>query len=111
MALQAAKLHNSLKIPLFVSWNSCNDMFQCNLFWIRINCCCFQVRLLSAPASGSVNKHNPNGWKSWQDIPDSMIPTTSKIDPDNDIYKERHYINLRKKQIWYQVIECTINFL
>lgn len=53
--------------------------------------------------SQSINPHNPNGWTSWKDIPDSIIPTTSTIDPDNDIYKERHYINLRKKQIWYQV--------
>lgn len=51
----------------------------------------------------SNNPHNPHGWTSWQDIPDSIIPTTSTIDPNNDIYKERHYIDLRKKQIWYQV--------
>ena len=46
---------------------------------------------------------NTYGWKSWKDIPDEMIPKTSPIDIDNEIYKTKQYINLRKKQIWYQV--------
>ncbi len=46
---------------------------------------------------------NPYGWKSWTDIPDSMIPTTSRRDPNNKIYSTKTYINLRKQQIWFQV--------
>ena len=57
-------------------------------------------------AAGAANPNpNPHGWKSWRDIPDSMIPTTSKRDPDNPIYKTRKYVNYRKQQIWFQV--CT----
>jgi hypothetical protein len=41
-------------------------------------------------------------WKSWKDVPDSLIPTTSKRDPDNTVYSNPAYINMRKKMIWYQ---------
>ncbi|RWS23353.1 hypothetical protein B4U80_13397 [Leptotrombidium deliense] len=41
-------------------------------------------------------------YKRWQDIPDSMIPTTSKRDPHNTIYRTRDYINFRKQQIFFQ---------
>jgi hypothetical protein len=54
---------------------------------------------------------NPHGWKSWRDIPDSMIPTTSKRDPDNPIYGTRTYVDYRKKQIWFQIPDGVPVFL
>jgi hypothetical protein len=54
---------------------------------------------------------NPHGWKSWRDIPDSLIPTSSKRDPNNKIYGTRAYINLRKQQIWMQAMDNTFIYL
>ncbi|XP_054156826.1 uncharacterized protein LOC128955202 [Oppia nitens] len=59
------------------------------------------TRLLSAGAAHP--DPNPHGWKSWRDIPDSMIPTTSKRDPNNPIYGTRKYVDYRKQCIWYQI--------
>ena len=41
-------------------------------------------------------------WKTWRDVPDELIPKTSWRDPDNPIYSSQKFINLRKKQIFYQ---------
>lgn len=41
-------------------------------------------------------------WRTWRDVPDSLIPTTSWRDPDNPVYQSQKFINLRKKQIFYQ---------
>jgi len=42
-------------------------------------------------------------WKSWKDVPDHLIPKSSKRDPDNGIYADPEYINFRKRQIWFQL--------
>lgn len=42
-------------------------------------------------------------WKRWQDVPDHLIPKSSKRDPDNGIYADPEYINFRKRQIWFQL--------
>lgn len=63
-------------------------------------------------AAGAANPNpNPHGWKSWRDIPDSMIPTTSKRDPNNPIYGTRKYVDYRKQQIWFQVLYPTYTSL
>ncbi|RWS12538.1 hypothetical protein B4U79_17444 [Dinothrombium tinctorium] len=41
-------------------------------------------------------------FKSWKEIPDELIPTTSKRDPHNAIYRHPKYIAFRKKQIFFQ---------
>ncbi|CAG2104236.1 unnamed protein product [Medioppia subpectinata] len=66
-------------------------------------------RTLSA---GAANPNpNPHGWQSWRDIPDSMIPTSSRRDPNNPIYGTRRYVNFRKKQIWSQIPDGTPVYL
>lgn len=42
-------------------------------------------------------------WKSWRDVPDHLIPKSSKRDPDNLVYEHPEYIKLRKQQIWCQI--------
>ena len=41
-------------------------------------------------------------YERWQDVPDHLIPTTSKRDPDNEIYSHPNYIKYRKNQIFFQ---------
>ena len=41
-------------------------------------------------------------WKSWKDVPDSLVPTYSLRDPNNTVYSDPRYIALKKKQIWAQ---------
>ncbi|CAG2173628.1 unnamed protein product [Oppiella nova] len=65
-----------------------------------------------AMSAGSAHPNpNPHGWKSWRDIPDSMIPTTSKRDPNNPIYGTRKYVDYRKQQIWFQIPDGVPVFL
>lgn len=45
---------------------------------------------------------NYKDWKTWKDVPDSLIPMNSKRDPENAIYSNQTYINLRKKQIFFR---------
>jgi len=42
-------------------------------------------------------------WKNWKDVPDNLIPKTSPRDPDNLVYADQRYIDLRKQQIWHQI--------
>lgn len=64
---------------------------------------------LAAVASSSSHSHVhvPKGWegykewKSWKDVPDTLIPTSSKRDPENPVYSNPKYIAFRKKQIYF----------
>jgi hypothetical protein len=57
---------------------------------------------LNAARSGHSASSEAPKYKRWQDVPDSLIPKTSKRDPENPIYSHPRYINYRKKQIFYQ---------
>lgn len=39
---------------------------------------------------------------SIHDIPDEMVQTYSKRDPDNKLYQTRRWVNFKKKQILFQ---------
>lgn len=41
-------------------------------------------------------------WKSWKDVPDHLIPTSSWRDPDNPIYAHPKYVKMRKQQLFAQ---------
>lgn len=43
----------------------------------------------------------PTKYHSIQDIPDEMVKTYSKRDPNNPIYKTRRWVDWKKKQILY----------
>lgn len=43
----------------------------------------------------------PTKYFSIHDIPDEMVQTYSKRDPDNKFYQTRRWVNFKKKQILY----------
>lgn len=40
-------------------------------------------------------------YHSIDEIPDDLIPRTSKRDPDNQLYKTRRWVNFKKRQILF----------
>lgn len=53
----------------------------------------------------------PTKYRTIHDIPDELIPTYSKRDPDNQIYKTRRWVNFKKKQILFQQQDGVPNYL
>ena len=50
-------------------------------------------------------------FKTWKDVPDSMVPTTSARDPGNPLYRHPRWIKLKKQQIWAQQINRPVYLL
>lgn len=48
---------------------------------------------------------------SIDEIPDSMVATSSKRDPDNQLYKTRRWVNFKKKQILFAQQDGIPNYL
>ena len=68
----------------------------------------FPLVTSTASSHGPFTKAPPGcegweNWKSWKDVPDYLIATSSKRDPNNPIYSNPQYIKLRKQQIWMQL--------
>lgn len=53
----------------------------------------------------------PTKYRTIHDIPDELIPTYSKRDPDNMLYKTRRWVNFKKKQILFQQQDGVPNYL
>ena len=58
----------------------------------------------SYPPGGYISKKFDGWekWKTWRDVPDHLIPTSSWRDPDNPIYAHPKYIKMRKMQLFWQ---------
>lgn len=53
----------------------------------------------------------PTKYHTIDDIPDELIPTYSKRDPHNQIYKTRRWVNFKKKQILFAQRDGVPNYL
>lgn len=65
----------------------------------------------STDAMGNGGSHPKTKYHSIDDIPDSMIRTYSKRDPDNKVYQTRRWVNFKKKQILYNQPDGIPNYL
>jgi phosphatidate phosphatase APP1 len=53
----------------------------------------------------------PTKYRTIHDIPDELIPRTSKRDPENMMYQTRRWVNFKKKQILFQQQDGVPNYL
>lgn len=53
----------------------------------------------------------PTKYHSIHEIPDELVQTYSKRDPNNKIYETRRWVNFKKKQILYQQNDGVPNYL
>lgn len=50
-------------------------------------------------------------YNSIHEIPDELIKTYSKRDPNNPLYRTRRWVNFKKRQILYQQNDGVPNYL